>query len=82
MANYEITKWCKSISDSGKDEYTHKDCKGMPHKFRLLDDDGIVYCYGQCSSNQSFAPLKYTGEGYGCTSIEYKDKMTKLYKQL
>lgn len=27
--SWNITKWCKNITDSGKDEYTGRDTKGM-----------------------------------------------------
>ena len=71
---YVITKWCKAITDSGKDEYTHKLSDDMPFEFRCLDDDGIVYFYGcsrSCDDEEAFAPLDQTGQEYGCTSIEY-----------
>ena len=74
---YVISKWCKSITDSGKDEYTHKPHEGMPHKFRCLDDDGEVYFYGyssSCDDENAFDPLDFEGLGYGCTSIEYKNE--------
>lgn len=70
---FQITKWCKSITDDGKD---HKVCdkpEGMDFKFRLLDDDSIVYAYGY-SDKENFAPLnKYQGD-YGCTEIQYKNR--------
>ncbi len=68
---YTITKWCKAITDSGKDETVRSKPKELNHKFRLLDDDGCVYAYGYCSNNYSFAPLdRYEGD-YGCTDIQY-----------
>jgi hypothetical protein len=82
---FVITKWCKSITDDDKDHYTHKDTKGMPHKFRLLDDDGIIYAYGQCSScddDDAFDPLDTTGVDYGCTEIQYKNPETKKWETL
>ena len=45
---YCITKWCKSITDDGKDKYINKDVdkSNMKYKFRILDDDGIGYGEG------------------------------------
>lgn len=40
-------------------------------KFRLLDDDDIVYFIGYSMDNSSFAPLDDLGESYGCVSIQY-----------
>jgi len=74
---YVITKWCKAITDSGKDEYTHKSHEGMPFKFRCLDDDGEIYFYGyssSCDDEKAFAPLDRIGAEYGCTSIEYRNE--------
>ncbi len=70
-----ITKWTKHITDTGKDEKS-KDIRLpiMIHKFRLKDDDGLIYAYGYSTTNdeeEAFEPLDYLGELYGCTSIEY-----------
>lgn len=43
MRTFAITKYCKSITASGKDEYTKLSHDGLKYKFRLLDDDGVVY---------------------------------------
>ena len=80
-----ITKWCKSITDSGKDETINKQPENMPYKFRLLDDDGIIYGYGysdDCDSEKAFAPLDEYEGVYGCTSIEYKNPETGIWEQL
>lgn len=82
---FVITKWCKSITDSGKDEYTHKQHDNMPYKFRLLDDDNEVYAYGysdDCNSEEAFAPLDRYMNDYGCTSIEYKNSDTGEYEPI
>lgn len=91
---YCITKWCKSITDSGKDEYTGRLAKmksrlkekngAVPElfSFRLLDDDGEIYAYGKSTNDSSFAPLdKYMYE-YGCTEIQYKNAKTGEYETL
>lgn len=91
---YCITKWCKSITDSGKDEYTKRldamkkkliETKGFVpelYSFRLLDDDGVVYAYGKSTDDSSFAPLDRYMYDYGCTEIQYKNKNTGLYETL
>lgn len=78
--SWNITKWCKSITDSGKDEYTGKDTKGMTERFRLLDDDGIVYAYGKTKEGVDFEPLDYYIYEYGCVEIQYKNKETGEYE--
>ena len=46
--------------------------KDLPYKFRLLDDDEIIYYYGKSSCNSSFAPLDDFGLGNaGCVDIQY-----------
>lgn len=85
--NWVITKWCKSITDSGEDEYVNADKKKdtMIHSFRLLDDDGVIYAYGvsdDCDSEDAFEPLDYYEGDYGCTSIEYKNKDNGKYEVL
>ena len=95
--HYCITKFCKSITDSGKDETTDR-LERMKDKleslygelpplydFRLLDDDGIVYMYGKstdCDSELAFAPLERYMYDYGCTEIQYKNPVTKKYETL
>ena len=44
------------------------------HKFRLLDDDGVIYLYGLSNSNddeRAFIPLDYYMYDLGCTEIQY-----------
>lgn len=92
-----ITKWCKAITDSGKDEYTGRLPKmrerliektgSVPElfDFRLLDDDGEVYAYGKStddSSEAAFAPLDRYMPEYGCTEIQYKNRATGQYETL
>jgi hypothetical protein len=51
----------------------------MPFKFRLLDDDGIVYFEGYSNDNESlmaFDPLDWALADSGCTSIEYLNNGT------
>lgn len=83
---YCITKWCASITDSGKDEYTKRLPKlktkcmekygSIPElfKFRLLDGDGIVYAYGVSTDDSDFAPLDRYEYEYGVVEIQYKSK--------
>lgn len=79
---WNITKWCKSITDSGKDKYTGLDVTGCPYRFRLLDGDGVVYAYGKSSSDSSFVPLDTYMYVYGCTEIQYKNPKTGMYETL
>lgn len=94
---YCITKWCKAITDSGKDECTGhlkqlkeklaEVCGKVPplYDFRLLDDDGVVYAYGVStddSSEDAFAPLDDYSGAYGCTEIQYKNPQTGVYETL
>ncbi len=39
----------------------------MPFRFRLYDDDEILYFEGIISDSSSFDPLDEVGVGYGCT---------------
>lgn len=81
-----ITKWCKSITDSGKDEYKDnsnvENIKELTNRFRLLDDDGTIYAYGLSKNDSSFAPLDAYMNDYGCTEIQYKNKTTGEYETL
>lgn len=93
-----ITKWCKAITDSGKDEYTGRlprmkkrllERDGIVPKlydFRLLDDDGVIYAYGKStndgSTESAFAPLDRYMYEYGCTEIQYKNPATGEYETL
>lgn len=82
---FVITKWCKSITDSGKDEYTHKQHDNMSFKFRLLDADNSVYAYGysdDCDSEKAFEPLDEYVDTYGCVAIEYKNIKTGKWEEL
>lgn len=89
-----ITKWCKTITDSGKDEYTGR-LKAMKdrlikekgfiptlYKFRLLDDDGEIYAYGVSTDDSDFDPLDAYMYVYGCTEIQYRNLKTKEYETL
>lgn len=43
----------------------------LAYKFRMYDDDDVLYCEGLCHDN-NFDPLDDYGEGaLGCTSIYY-----------
>jgi len=82
---YKITKWCKSITDDGKDKTVCEKPKGLDFKFRLLDDDGIIYAYGysdDCDSEEAFQPLDRYMPDYGCTEIQYKNSTTGEWETL
>lgn len=83
--NFVITMWTKKITDSGKNEYTKVNYKGYPYKFRLLDDDEIVYAYGYSKTNNdenAFLPLDCYEGAYGVTMIEYWNSETKEWEML
>lgn len=89
-----ITKWTKHITDSHKDQYTHRlplmkkklaeKYGSVPplHRFRLLDDDGVIYAYGVTSKPDTFAPLDRYMYDYGCTEIQYYNTSTKKWETL
>lgn len=81
--DWVITKWSRNITESEKDEYVNKDkvTKEMIHKFRLLDDDGVIYAYG-FNKNKDFEPLDYYQGIYGCVNIEYKNTNNGEYYAL
>jgi hypothetical protein len=91
---YCITKWTKAITDSGRDEYTGRlahmkdrllsETGSVPelYSFRLLDDDGEIYAYGKSTTNDSFSPLDRYMDVYGCTEIQYRNKLTGKYETL
>ena len=54
------------------------DIKKHGERFRLFDDDGILYLSGYCvhdgGEDSIFAPLDFAMAEYGCTDIQYRDK--------
>lgn len=91
---YCITKWCKVITDDHTDWYTGRlekmkaklmEKKGqIPplYKFRLLDDDGVVYAYGFSTDDSDFDPLDDYMYAYGVVEIQYKNPKTGEYETL
>lgn len=52
----------------------HEGREKLIHRFRLYDDDGVLYFSGLSSdkdSEKAFAPLDYCMDSYGCTRIDY-----------
>ena len=43
----------------------------LNHKFRVFDDDGILYAEGYTDDSSSFKPLDYAMADWGCTEIKY-----------
>lgn len=78
MAQWKITKDNISMRGEKSDVGVHgpstfKDDIEMPHKFRMLDDDGNIYYYGFCSEDGDFSPLDDFGmPNAGATEIQYK----------
>lgn len=82
---YVITMWTRHITDSGKDEKTKACHTAYPYKFRLLDDDGVIYAYGYSKTNddeEAFLPLDDYQGAYGVTEIQYRDPKTKEWETL
>jgi hypothetical protein len=87
--DWAITKWCKSITDDDKDLYTKKTIESKDTvDFRLLDDDKIIYAYGIMDKEyfnegeNGFMPLDYYTNDYGCTEIQFKNSITKVWETL
>lgn len=79
---FVITKWTRHVTDDKKDKYTGKSHDNLPYKFRLLDDDGVVYAYGYSNDDSDFGPLDCYMYSYGVTEIQYKNPVTKEYETL
>lgn len=79
--DWVITKFCKVITEDKKDIYTKRKLNTENViKFRLLDDDKIVYMYGIMDANwfyndeyaEDFEPLYYYMGIYGVTEMQVK----------
>ena len=82
---FKVTRWTKHITDSGEDIAVCEKPKELNHKFRLLDDDNLVYAYGyssSCDDDEAFEPLDYYSDSYGVTEIQYKNKETGEWETL
>lgn len=82
---FEITKWTKNVTDNGQVQVVAEKPKGLDFKFRLLDDDGLVYAYGysdSCDDEKAFEPLDFYEPLYGVTEIQYKEPETGEYETL
>ena len=92
MALFRITGESREVFDGEKFvrgirslyQYSEAQWKSMElrmnKRFRVKDDDGVIYFWGVCSS-YSFDPLDF-GEQYGCTTIEYKNAVSGLWEVL
>ena len=71
-------------------DYKEENDSKLIHKFRLMDDDDYILCYGLSDDNNSeraFDPLDDFGEGmFGCTRIDYHNELyeegKKVWEQL
>jgi hypothetical protein len=77
----------RTSSDFDQNEWDKKKVEGKTDKFRLLDDDGEIYFYGEWDGLnraewKAFAPLDEWGSAFGCTELQYKDKVSKEWKPL
>lgn len=79
---FTITKWTRHITDDGKDKVVRPKPEHMDHKFRLLDDDKVIYAYGYTTNPDSFAPLDRYQDAYGCVEIQYYNPVKKEWETL
>lgn len=78
--DWVLTKLCKTITEDKKDLYTKKKLNTENIiKFRLLDDDKIIYAYGIMNKDwfdddneNGFEPLDYYMYNWGTTEIQLK----------
>lgn len=56
--------------------------RNKQYRFRCCDDDGVTYFWGVCNKNDSFAPLDWVGDVYGCTYIEYFNDVSQEWEML
>ncbi|HLM59883.1 MAG TPA: hypothetical protein VK308_03665 [Pyrinomonadaceae bacterium] len=93
MANWKITKdrfaaeiEGRSAVGVGSVGIDQIDEKTLTEKFRLLDDDGVIYFDGvsdDSTSQNAFDPLDDFGQlDSGCTEIQYFNKETRRYETL
>ena len=57
----------------------------LVHKFKLFDDDGILYYEGVATNQDSesaFEPLDWAMANDGCTEIQYYNEDTKEWETL
>ena len=58
-----------AYNGGGNLDYTKRRCN---HRFRMLDDDGMMYYKGYSDDSSSFEPLDDFGmPNAGCTDIQY-----------
>ena len=66
------------IGSRMRESFTWKDADHLEtatHKFRMYDDDGILYYEGISTNDSSFGPLDdYGMPNAGCTEIRYWEK--------
>jgi hypothetical protein len=60
-----------NVRTKGLTEEENKDLVTNGIKFRILDDDGIVYYEGYSNNSSSFSPLDSYAKSDGCTDIQY-----------
>jgi hypothetical protein len=76
---WQITTWMAAISNSGLDELAPSGIKFEQRnghlkaamRFRCLDDDKIVYCYGMAIEDAALEDaMNFMQENYGATSLD------------
>lgn len=73
--NFIITKIASEIKSSEDDLFLQKQAllKTEKHKFKfkMFDDDGVLYFEGLSKLNNTFEPLDAMGASWGCTEIYF-----------
>lgn len=84
VITHDHLEGCKCFKASRK--FSHDEQRILPTllpvKFKLLDDDGIMYYSGRMKTHE-FNPLDEYGEPHdGCTTIMYYNDDTKKWETL
>ncbi len=72
-------------SEVGKHSPDFKDDMSPLYKFKLYDDDRVLYFEGvstSCDDEAAFEPLDYYMADAGCTSIVYYNEKTAKWEEL
>jgi hypothetical protein len=69
----------RTSSDFNETKWNEQKKNGEVTKFRLLDDDGEIYFYGEYdglngSETKAFAPLDQWGAAFGCTELQFRNE--------
>jgi|6_EtaG_2_1085325.scaffolds.fasta_scaffold42925_2 hypothetical protein len=69
-------------SDVGISSRDYVEGSELPYRFRLLDDDRIIYYYGKSSTDDDFEPQDWGMWNAGVTMIQYYNPSLKQWETL